>query len=417
MEISFLGQGLNPARNRQAGETIKTALTGGEYTSLRIFVAFLSKSGLNAILTELNTFQRTAGNSVKIFVGVDLHGTSKEALELLLANNIETYIVYSPTSLIYHPKIYLFEGTANSMAIVGSSNLTTTGLFQNVEASVCVKFPIGDVSGQAFLNDLLQHYNEVINATHSSCKRLTNTILTLLVDSKIVLPESTIRIKRNKSEGEFSKRDLSTQTELLAAFGKIVPIRPPRGFSKKVSAEIYDVNLAGDQVKVSYEETTLEAGTMWYEARAVTGGSGNILDLSKTGRTSARSVVDGSAKFFEFDIEDETLEVQIAIIHAGKEYKNNIIKFHQDGVRPNGSWRLQLNGETTAGESLTSIVRKRNRKPGPLVGKIVTFKKVNNRLYEMNILPGETLDQLKEKSSFWATNGSSRASRMYGFIA
>jgi HKD family nuclease len=97
---------------------------------------------------------------------VNLNATSKEALELLLANEIESYVVYSPNNIIYHPKIYAFEGAQMKRAIVGSSNLTESGLFQNIEASVCVDFESDDENGNEFLADIYDHFNAIINQEH-----------------------------------------------------------------------------------------------------------------------------------------------------------------------------------------------------------------------------------------------------------
>lgn len=415
MEISFLGQGLNPARNKQAGEAIKTALTSGEYTSVKIFVAFLSKSGLNAILTELNAFRRTAGHSVRVFVGVDLHGTSKEALDILIADNIETYIVYSPNSLIYHPKIYLFEGPTYTMAIVGSSNLTTTGLFQNIEASVCIKFANDHAAGTIFLNDLVQHYDGVINATHSSCKRLTAAILTLLIDNKIVLPESVIRTKRNKSDGEYTKRDAVKNAQLLETFGKIKEVRPASGYTRRVTGEVR-AQVSDTESTVVYEEMTLEGGTLWVETKAMTGAARNILDLSMSGMSSARAPIDGSVAFFGIDITARTIETDITIIHGGKSYSGNTIKFPQ-GTNANMTWRLQLKGESADGDTLKTISRPTDTFPGGFVNKILVFKRTAAGVFEMAILPADTIDKLKEKSSVWGTNGNNSSSKAYGIIA
>ncbi|MBK7345442.1 MAG: phospholipase D family protein [Chitinophagaceae bacterium] len=56
-------------------------------------------------------------------------GTSKQALELLLEKGIETYIYHREEEYItYHPKLFLFEGQKHTRVIIGSSNLTRSGL-------------------------------------------------------------------------------------------------------------------------------------------------------------------------------------------------------------------------------------------------------------------------------------------------
>lgn len=416
MDIVFLGQGLNPEVNNQTGQEIKRALLSGQYFDLKIFVAFISRSGLNSISNELNTFI-SAGNSVKIYAGVDLHGTSKEALEMLIQRNIETYIVYSPNSLIYHPKIYLFEGRDNSMVILGSSNLTTTGLFQNVEASICIKIIADDIAGKTFLDELLQHYNGIINATHQSCKQLTIDILKLLEDNKIVLPETLLTRKRNQSNREYSKRDAIKNAQLFSTFGKIKEIRPPSGFTRNVVQEIHET-ISDSETSVVLEEISLEGGSLWVETRAMTGAARNILDLSMSGVSPTGEVIRGSLDFFDINVNDRDRETNIIIVHGGKNYSGNTIKFPK-GERANMTWRLQLKGITTDGETLTNISRPilNNEFPGGFVNKLLLFKRISNGVFDMAILSTDLIDNLKEKSEVWGTNGNSNGSKAYGFIA
>ena len=137
MEIKFIGQGLEPESDITTGNFIIDSLESHLYTSFNAFVAFVSIGGLKNIIDQLITFKEKGGQ-VRLYLGVNLNATSKEALEELLKYEIESYVVYSPNNIIYHPKIYAFEGVANTRTIIGSSNLTVSGLFQNVEASVCV---------------------------------------------------------------------------------------------------------------------------------------------------------------------------------------------------------------------------------------------------------------------------------------
>ena len=44
-------------------------------------------------------------------VGVDQKATSKEALDLLLALGINTKVYYTESDVIFHPKIYVFDGS------------------------------------------------------------------------------------------------------------------------------------------------------------------------------------------------------------------------------------------------------------------------------------------------------------------
>ncbi len=54
---------------------------------------------------------------------------------------------------------------------------------------MCVDFTQDDEKGNEFMADLYDHFNAIINLAHPSCHKLTSEILTILVDSKVVLPE------------------------------------------------------------------------------------------------------------------------------------------------------------------------------------------------------------------------------------
>lgn len=123
MELKFIGQGLDPTSDATAGNLIIDSLTDEQFNSFNAFVAFVSIGGINNIIDQLTAFKERGG-AIRLYVGVDLNGTSKEALEKLIELELETYIVFSPNNIIYHPKIYTFVGDTFSRAVVGSSNLT-----------------------------------------------------------------------------------------------------------------------------------------------------------------------------------------------------------------------------------------------------------------------------------------------------
>ena len=131
MELKFIGQGLDSENDIAAGDYLIDSLKDERYTSFKAFVAFISKSGIDNIIDELTTFIANGG-SVRLYVGVDLNSTSKEALERLIELEIENHIIFSSNSIIYHPKIYTFEGDEYSRSISSSSNFTKRGVFQSI---------------------------------------------------------------------------------------------------------------------------------------------------------------------------------------------------------------------------------------------------------------------------------------------
>ncbi|HWK02778.1 MAG TPA: phospholipase D family protein [Puia sp.] len=410
MELTFIGQGLDPTSNSTAGNLIIDTLADEQYNSFNAFVAFVSIGGLNNILVQLSAFQARGGN-IRLYIGVDLNGTSKEALEKLIELEIETYIVFSPNNIIYHPKIYTFEGDIFSRAIVGSSNLTERGLFQSVESSVCVTFHNeDDEMGIEFLKAIYEHYNQIISNEHPSCQLLTNEILEILVANKIVIPEAINREKLNKINKEFGEKDAADYDALLINFGKLKSKRPPRGFRKVATKEEIIVE-QNNELNIINETFELPEGSMWVETGRMTGGSKNQLDVSKRGVLNGEEI-DGSVSYFGIDPDDTDTTLDIDLHLGNKIYIGNTIKYTPD----NSNWRIQLKGRTENGERLTAISRMRLGQDGGFVNKTLLFTRIDDANYKLEILDTDDRDKLIEHSSVWGKMGNETTGRAYGFI-
>ena len=410
MELRFIGQGLDPTSNSTTGNLIIDSLVDEQFNSFNAFVAFVSSGGLTNILTQLTAFKERGGQ-IRLYVGVDLNGTSKEALDKLIELEIETYIVFSPNNIIYHPKIYAFEGNTFSRAVVGSSNLTERGLFQSVESSVCVDFNNEDDDmGIDFLAAIYEHYNRIINNDHPSCQRLTIEVLEILIANKVVLPERVSRAKFNKINKEFGEKDSSDFDALLRSFGKIKPKRPPRGFKKVVTKEEIIVE-QNRELNVISEIIELPEGSMWVETGRMTGGSKNQLDVSKRGVLNGEEI-NGSVSYFGIDPDDIETTLNIDLHLGNKIYLGNTVKYTPD----NSNWRIQLKGVTENGERLTAISRMQLGNDGGFVNKILLFTRIDDTNYKLEILDTDDRDNLIENSSVWGRMGNATTGRAYGFI-
>lgn len=178
MIVEFLGQGLHLEEDETCGNHVCSAIKDESFTQITIFVAFLRKPGLDYLAPFIKK-ARKENRNVTFYVGIDERVTSKEALELLLELDTETYIYYSE-SYIYHPKIYLFEGDRNRI-ITGSSNLTKSGLFYNVESSILLDFTNTDKSGLKIINQLKEFYSSFFDFSDPNLELLTSEYLNKLV--------------------------------------------------------------------------------------------------------------------------------------------------------------------------------------------------------------------------------------------
>lgn len=409
MKIKFIAQGIPESVGTPAGDVINNALLENDYNSFAAFVAFVSVDGINQLLDGFNKFIEKGGQ-IRLYVGVDLHGTSKEALELLLSlDNIQTYIVYSSNRIVYHPKIYSFEGDNKCMVMVGSSNLTMSGLYQNIEASLCIASEEEDEQDKSLISDIYDYYNAILANDSTYCQPLTREIIDLLCDNKIVLTVNESRKQFNEQNRQ-NEATVSNRDKLKKKFSAVKVGKAKTGRKKSVDENIY--TKGNDNEAGTYtQKTSIENRAMWIETKEMTGGSRNILDLSKKGVRDA-IVKPGSVEFFGVDKENYAIEKDIELIYDGKIFKNNTIKY----APRNSNWRLQIKGEADDGTKMTYLSSPRLGIPGGLTKKILIFEKTDivDR-YILHIFDEDELDYWKSISSDWANMGN-RNGRTYGYL-
>lgn len=131
--------------NYPVGNIINQELQNAQ--TVRIAIAFLKYSGIKVIEKSLNQCLDNNG-SVEIIAGLDFKTTDPQSMHYLIQlqktkPNLKFYCYgdkdVNKNSIVFHPKIYLFEGRRETTGIVGSTNLTGGGLMTNFEANVIFK--------------------------------------------------------------------------------------------------------------------------------------------------------------------------------------------------------------------------------------------------------------------------------------
>lgn len=406
MDISFISQGLGIGNNIPAGDAINDALNNPQYDSLRAFSAFVSVKGVENVKDSIHTFCSNGG-SVRLFVGVDMHGTSKEALEALIASGIETYVVHSVNNVVYHPKIYLFKGHDHGQIILGSSNLTGSGLYQNIEASFVIKYLTNDPEAQQLENDVLTFINGIASGQLGITQKLDQSLLTILVRNGLVLNQDQQRHVRNEINNQIPPITAEERQQLKNSFNKVKTTRLPKVKGNTIIQENVSVH-PGAYSTVIQEAIAIPAGSMWIETGAMTGGSRNILDLSKFGRRDSQ-ITFGSVEYFGIDKDNYSQTLDITLRYDHKDYIGNTIFYNPQ----NSNWRIRLNGRTANNELLTDVFR--------AVGsqyRIFLFERTSiPNKYIFHILDSDNLQSLEANSVNYARMGNNRNGREYGIIA
>ncbi|MBI3510320.1 MAG: phospholipase D family protein [Bacteroidetes bacterium] len=217
MNITLLGQGFEAASEHSVGKQLIKFFADNNFRTFTGISAFASQAGVNGLSKHIAAAKKHL-NIITIVTGVDQKGTSQEALLALLNLDINAFVFYQPSFTIFHPKIYLFEGDYKSELIIGSSNLTSQGLFTNVEASLLVSIDNSVESDRKIVEQLKDYFKGIFDFTDPNLKKLSKKIIADLVKAKVVPTEAERKAAQDKAEK--SKR---TETENIIS--KIFPKR------------------------------------------------------------------------------------------------------------------------------------------------------------------------------------------------
>jgi HKD family nuclease len=199
MNINLLGQGFEEKSPNSVGKKLIKFFADRDFHTFTGISAFASQAGIRGLSKHIKTAKKHL-NIITIVTGVDQKGTSKEALEELLALNINAFVFYQPSITIFHPKIYLFEGNDKCELIIGSSNLTSQGLFTNVEASLHVSIDNSSASDRKIVEKLKEYFKGIFDHSDPNLKKLNKKLIADLVKAKVVPTEEERKAAQDKAE-------------------------------------------------------------------------------------------------------------------------------------------------------------------------------------------------------------------------
>jgi HKD family nuclease len=417
---------MNQPFSGQLGERLIELLGSTNFHTLNIAVAFAKNSGVLRIKDALAKF-RDRGGTVNAYVGVDLGGTSYEALTALLLHTNSLNVVHSERGQTFHSKIYQFSGAKNGLLVVGSHNLTGGGLWTNFESSVHIPID-GEGVGEAKIAQEANRYFQQLAALEASFMPITSQDeIDNLLQEGYVTKEVADRVRRANA----AKNDGANER----LFGSGAPAKLPRLTSteRKIAAKQEGpteqetpkpIHLASNVAETIELEDPNQ--TIWFETREMTGGSRNILDLSKrsliergdpTGTPfdlGEANFMRGGVEFFGLSPSATDQIANITINFEGQDYFENTI-LYPDGNNANGTWRLQIKGADSSGQRITDAFRAEGE-THYLVRKVVTFTKVTDDYFYLSVFPQSDLEEFKDASSILARNGASRNARFLGLL-
>ena len=201
MKAKFLGHGLDTKNEFNVGKQLAVSFDSSKYQVFNGFVAFAAISGVRMLASYIKQAKENY-KQIRFFIGVDNRGTSKEALEQLIRDNIETYIYHDKRDFVtYHPKLFIFEGEKHTRIIIGSSNLTSSGIKNNIEASMQLDFLTAtDKQGRNVLNEIKEYYSDLLNLKSDKLKLLDRDLLDELISQNLLFNQSANNNKTTETK-------------------------------------------------------------------------------------------------------------------------------------------------------------------------------------------------------------------------
>ncbi|WP_446898810.1 hypothetical protein ACSVC9_02480 [Clostridium sp. LBM24168] len=417
---------LNQPYEGALGDLLNNYLTANYgYSSFTMVSAYAKLSGVLRLKTSLLAF-KSNGGIIKAFIGIDQRNTSYEALEELYNICDELYIVHSENlSHTFHHKIYAFYSQYNAFVAIGSNNLTSGGLWTNYETTMLFNYNLSDPLHNMEFSKILTLLNTYSNNDYPCSIKISDAdIINVLLNEQYILKEETINSGISQT---ISTATNKSHTKLFGSESFKAPPLPNNYTKDNIISEnspTYEsINtmqtnaLTPQHTPILTEFESYE--TFWFEMRASTGGSRNILDLSMVGTIMGGTATGtryempqqnqmyGGVLFFDINPTPHSEEKNLTINFEDVDYYPSTILFADN----NGSWRLQLKGSNAKNtQSLSQFGKTR------FVNNILVFKKVSTNYYILSVVDGKQIDNLRANSQVYACNGNSTNSKQYGML-
>ena len=222
MNISIVSQ-----PETQLGNEIDGLLAGGAVYPRIVFVSAFVALRTILRLRERLLEQMANGTRLRLTVGIDLGGTSREVLEELLRWNCETFVFHNTIArATFHPKVYLFESAATATFFVGSNNLTDGGLYTNYEAATRYDFDFP--ADAAEYERLVRPLAPFLEPQGATVQRLTAALIQTLAARGELISEAEARQRRRIQAARQVRRAEAPPENPFAAVAVPRAPLPPR---------------------------------------------------------------------------------------------------------------------------------------------------------------------------------------------
>ena len=148
-------------------------------THVDFAVAFIRISGVNLIIKKLDMIVQKGGK-VRVLAGQDFGYTEPDALSALVKIGAEVKIFEGEQ--IFHPKCYIFQNSNHSAVLIGSSNLTASGIENGTEWNIAIE------DNSELTSSISANFERVW--TSSDSKEISDDLLSQLEQKHIQIQKS-----------------------------------------------------------------------------------------------------------------------------------------------------------------------------------------------------------------------------------
>lgn len=223
--------------------------------------AWARLSGVKHLETPIREFAKQG--SIKLVIGIDLLGTSIEALEMLLdvvPAPKSLFIFHNPSSPTFHPKVFHFLNDNSSCTYVGSGNLTAGGLFTNYEAGVVVKTKDSKKKNKNFRDQIEDQIDAWTDVTRPTVAELDSALVENLKNEGLIASEAvTVANQHKKTKPKNTKSSTSTFSSEPT---KSAPSLPTKATKKTQASALPAKSIASKKTSSSkVNSTTTSSGS------------------------------------------------------------------------------------------------------------------------------------------------------------
>ncbi len=198
--------------SRRLLQELQACLQSDYYNHLRISVAFAKSGPLLRLLPFLKLW-KSQGKTVEAIIGIDLLGTSRQALEFAMQNFDRVYILHTETHATFHPKFYLFSSESRAVCYQGSHNLTVGGTETNLEGGVRIELDRPD--DEAVFQEALACWTSLLPNVCTMTQELDEPLIDALFRDGIIFDENVAKPKQARED-------------VTSPDGSSAPATPPR---------------------------------------------------------------------------------------------------------------------------------------------------------------------------------------------